>query len=357
MASTSRRFAPALRLRHALLAASLAAAQVLAAAPASAQPKGAAPAQPKGGAPAAPSAATTKKALDLFKKGQALYKANKLDQALPLFRESYALVPSPNSRIYIARCLAGTGDPVAGYLEFDALVADVDARNDPKYKETRDSAVAEREELAATKLALVTITVANAGADTRVALSGRDVEPDGWGKPIPVLPGPIDVTLTTPPAPPQAQQVTLRVGEKRTVALDAAPKVVAPPPPPPEASSSSRAVLRPVSYLAGGIGVAGFGVFAVAGGLATATYSDLESKCGAPGANDRRACPNDSQGQIDEGKMQKDIANAGLVVGAVGLAAGVTLFVLSMDRGPKKDQAAQVLPVVAPGYVGVQGAF
>ena len=58
--------------------------------------------------------------------------------------------------------------------------------------------------------------------------------------------------------------------------------------------------------------------------------------------------------------MQKDVANAGLVIGAVGLAAGVTLFVLSLDRGgAKKDEAPapQVQPIAGPGYLGVQGTF
>lgn len=347
MASTSRRIASAPRLRHVFVAASLLVAQTLGAAPVSAQPKG---------APAGASAdAAAKKALDLFKKGQALYKANKFAEALPLFRESFALVPSPNSRILIARCLVGTGDFLAGYQEFDAVIADVDARQEAKYQQTRDAAVQERDELANTKLAIVTISVANAAPGTRVAIGDKDIPADTWGKPMPMMPGAVDVTLTTPPAPPQTQRVDLRAGEKRPIALDAAPGGAPPPPPPTTSSGGSRAVLRPIAYLAGGIGVAGFGVFGVFGGLASATYSDLESKCS--GGEGSRVCPSDTQGQIDDGKMQKDVANIGLIVGAVGLAAGVTLFVLSIDRGPKKEAAVHVQPVVAPGYVGFQGAF
>jgi hypothetical protein len=339
---TARPSSLALRPRHLLLVASLIAAPALTSAPAFAQPGAAAPSD----------AAATKKALDLFKKGQGLYKSNKFAEALPLFRESYGLVASPNSRIYIARCLASTGDVVAGYEEFEALIADVDARNDPKYADARTAAVAERDELAQNKLALVTITVQNPSPSTKVSIGGRDIPVEKWGKPVPVAPGPTEVTITTLPGNPQTRNVDLAAGEKKPIALDAAPPTTAPPP---VASSggSSRSMLRPAAYVAGGVGVVGMGLFAVFGGLANSTYSDLTNKC--QGSDGARSCPSDARGQIDDGKMQKDVANAGLIIGAAGLAAGVTLFVLSMDRGPKKE--AQVQPVAGPGYVGVQGVF
>ena len=70
-----------------------------------------------------------------------------------------------------------------------------------------------------------------------------------------------------------------------------------------------------------------------------------------------RACPAGSQSKIDEGKLEKDIANIGLIVGAVGLAAGVTLFVVSSVG--KKDEApkTEVQAVIGPSYLGVQGSF
>lgn len=342
---TFSRSASASRHRFAILAASLVAVHVIAAAPGTAQAQGAPP-------PAA-SEANTKKAVELFKKGQGLYKANKLAEALPVFRESYSLVASPNSQIYIARCLAGTGDPVAGYLEFEALIADVDARQDPKYQPTRDAAVQERDELAA-KIALVTVTVANATPNTRVSIGLKDIPREQWGKPIPVQPGPVEVSLSRPPGQPQSQTMELTAGQKRAIDLDAGPATTGPETPSTKRSFKS---LRPVAYAAGGVGVVGMAMFAVSGALATSTYSDLDSKCGAA-TGGTRSCPPGVQGQIDEGKVQKDVANVGLVIGAVGLAAGATLFVLSLDLGKKKDEAGtDVQAVVGPSYLGVQGTF
>jgi len=336
-------FAP--RLRTAILALGLAAAQVAGTTVAFAQPKG-------GGA-AAPD--NTKKALDVFKKAQALYKANKYAEALPLFRESYALVPSPNSQIYIARCLAGTGDHVGAWLEYNAIIADVDRRNDPKYQPARDSAVTERDE-AASKIALLTVDVRNPTAETRLSIAGRDIPRDKWNQALPFTPGPVDVAVITPPGAPKPQSVTLKAGDKQQISVDAAgAAAVGPVNPPPGEGKSSRAILRPVAYAAGGVGVVGFVMFGVAGGLATASFSDLDSKCTK--ASGKRVCPSNLQGQIDSGKLNQTVANVGLVVGAVGLAAGVTFFILS--REPKKEAAPQpqVQGVVGPSYLGLQGTF
>jgi hypothetical protein len=364
MAPTLRRFLSAPRYRIALLSASLAAAHVLGVAPAAAQPKGgaAAAAAPKGGA-ASPTEANVKKALELFKKGQGLYKANKFADALVPFRESYALVPSPNSRFYIARCLAGTNDNVNAHIEFEAVIADIDARNEDKYKETHDVAVQELAQVDA-KIALLTVSVANAAENTRVSVAGKDIPREDWGKdipredwgkPLPVSPGAVEVMLTTPPAPSTTERLDLRAGEKRPLALDAAPAGGLPPPPPPGGSTGSRKFLRPVAYVAGGVGVVGFGVFGVFGAMAADSFAKLEKAC--PKSGMTRVCSTDTKKQIDDGKLQKDVANIGLVVGAVGLAAGVTLFILSRDTSPKKDEAPQVQAVIGPTYLGLQGSF
>jgi hypothetical protein len=338
------------RPRIVALVASLALAHVAGASPAFAQPKGAAAGTPAG---------DTKKAVDLFKKAQALYKANKFAEALPIFRESYATVASPNTQLNIARCLAATGDNLGAYLELNALIADVDQRKDPKYQPARDSAVTERDE-AANKIALLTVNVANPTPATRLSVGGRDIPRDQWGQPIPLAPGAVDVSVVTPPGAPVSQQLQLQAGEKRPIALDAAGKAGEGPPPPPPgggSSGSSRRFLRPISYVAGGVGVAGFAMFAIGGGLAMSTYADLDKKCGKGTV---RFCGADAKGQIDSGKLEKDLANAGLIIGAVGLAAGVTLFLLSRDGGPKKEGAqppTEVHAVVSPSYLGLQGTF
>ncbi|HEY6460749.1 MAG TPA: hypothetical protein VIY73_11385, partial [Polyangiaceae bacterium] len=122
------------------------------------------------------------------------------------------------------------------------------------------------------------------------------------------------------------------------------------PPPPPEApvSSSPTSPLRTWAYVAGGVGVAGLVTFTIAGVMARSTYDDLNGAChGGP-------CPPDKDGEISSGKTQQTLANVGLVIGIAGIAAGATLFVLSMPRGSASASAALV---VGPGNVGVRGTW
>jgi hypothetical protein len=106
--------------------------------------------------------------------------------------------------------------------------------------------------------------------------------------------------------------------------------------------------------VAAGVGVAGLGLFTVAGIMANSTYSDLSESCGGP-------CPPDRQGDVDAGKTEQTLANIGLIVGAVGLAAGATLFVLSVTGGESEPTDEGSAPssqlVVGPGYAGLRSSF
>lgn len=352
MDSTSRRLVTARKSRVAILVAALVVSNVAGADLVFAQAKGAA---------ADPSDANTKKGIELYKKGQTLHKAGKFDEALVAFRESNTLLPSPNTRLYVARCLVGSQKYVEAYIEFEAVIADAKARNDPKYEGAIAAANTERDEVA-TKIGFVVLSVSNGSGATHVSISGRDIPSDQWGKPIPVSPGSVDVSITTPPAPSQTQVIDVPAGNKKMITLDASAQGGAGPSPTTTSTSSSSGppskLLRPISYAALGVGVAGIVVFGVAGGLANASYGELDGKCNK--GSGTRACPSNISGKIDEGKSEALAANVGLIVGGVGLAAGVTLFLLSRRGGHKDEapkEAAHVEPVIGPGYLGVRGAF
>ena len=136
------------------------------------------------------------RAQSLFKKADDAYNAKRFAEALELFKQSYATVPSPNSHLYIARCMAQLGDSRAAYIEFQKVFDEADARAnaEPKYAPTRDSARLERDEVG-NKLAIVTINVAHADASTTVRVSGTDVPQSDWGKPQPFTPGNVDVVI------------------------------------------------------------------------------------------------------------------------------------------------------------------
>jgi hypothetical protein len=324
-------------------------------------------------AAAEPSEKAVKEATAQFKKGSDFYNAKKYSQALEAFRKSYASVASPNSHLYIARSLAALGQHREAYLEFDLVIAEAETRGkeEPKYLPTRDTAQLERDELA-TKIGLVTVNVSGAGADAKLLVAGTEVPRERWGKPYPIAPGSAEVVLQEPAKPPVTKMVTVRAGSKDTVAIA------------PESSATAgggssgdtggdaggssgggdtgggggtkkSSPLRPAAFAAAGLGVAGFAVFGIAGAITSSTYSELTDLCGG-----ERACPpdkaDDAADKVSSGQTTQTIANIGLIVGAVGVAAAVPLFILSMKK-PSEQPKTDASVIAGPGYIGVRGTF
>jgi len=312
-----------------------------------------------------PSPADVKKATQHFEKGSEFFEKKKYALALQEFKVSYATVPSPNSHLYMARCLVQLGETREAYVEFDKVIAEAEARSktEPKYAPTRDSAKTERDELNS-KLAFVTVQVKGGDPSAKVKIGTIEIPASEWGKPVPVMPGAGEVVLEGP-GPAVKQSVNLSPGEKKEVTLDATPEPAHtephPEPPPPDKtvetpSHGGDPKLRPYAYVAGGVGVAGLAVFTVAGLMANSTYSDLQNTCKGP-------CPSDRKDDVSAGRTQQTLANIGLVVGVLGVGAGVTLFILSRGgssenkTGSAQRETGSTSVLVGPGFTGVRGTF
>ncbi len=113
--------------------------------------------------------------------------------------------------------------------------------------------------------------------------------------------------------------------------------------------------MRIGAYVALGVGVVGVAAGTVFALGAKSKFDDAATLCDLPGG----ACPSNRQSEIasldDSGTSKKTLATVGFVVGGVGLATGVTLFILS---GKKKHPAhAGIQPWVGLGSAGVAGRF
>lgn len=302
-------------------------------------------------AQAEPSAAAVKSATVHMAKGKELFNAKKFAPALSEFKASYSDVPSPNSHLYIARCLAETGQTRAAYLEFDKVTSEAAAKPE-KYGQTGDTAKVERDELAA-KLALVTVNVSGSTDGATLSAGGTDIPRDAWGKPVPIDPGTVEfVLMPPPPASPARQTLTLAAGDKKVVALEpaaaAGPIAQAPDDGPKPAAPKKN--LRTAAYVAGGVGIVGLGIFAVAGAMTASSYSSLKDSCGTG------PCPAYKKDDVSSAKTKQTVANVGLVIGGVGIGAGVVLYVLSRGSAKKVEATASHL-VVGPSYAGYTGSF
>jgi hypothetical protein len=177
------------------------------------------------------------------------------------------------------------------------------------------------------------------------------------------LPGRSDSVWEVELSPKQNQSYTFKLPE---VGAAAAP--VASPPPQPGNNGAAITTdsiksgngMRIGSYVALGVGAVGVGVGTVFGLRAKSKYKDANDfaaeKC--PPGSDPCALGDNYGEWNDLGKSAdsaKTLSIVGFVVGGVGLATGVTLFVLS----GKKEQpaAAKVEPYLGPGSLGVRGSF
>ncbi len=299
-----------------------------------------------------------------FARGRDLYAAKKYDEAAAEFEKSYAIVGSPNALFFLARCDRERGKLVAAYAELGRTAAEAreHASEDPRYAKTAQAASEERDAIAP-QLGFVTVSVTGGTAETSVTIAGARFPRAALGEPLPVMPGSTEVVVETPGKPPLRRMVAVFGGEKKSVTLDAGaaepainpqPGVAPPLPPLPlhpaslEEEAAGRARLRTWSYVSAGAAVVGLATFAVAGTMSNAAYSDLQAQCHGP-------CPSGNAGNQDEiarGKTEQTAADVGLVVGLVGAAAAVTLFVMSL---PVKSD--RVTAAFGPTWVGVKGEF
>jgi hypothetical protein len=135
--------------------------------------------------------------------------------------------------------------------------------------------------------------------------------------------------------------------------------VAAPPPPvqeaPPPAEESSGSGLRTGAYAAFGVGVVGLGLGTVFGLQANGKYSDANAMCPDFPCQLTQAQADKRQGLADDGDKAKTISLVGFIVGGVGVATGVTLFVLS--SGKNEHAAVTVSPVLGFGSAALRGSF
>jgi hypothetical protein len=311
------------------------------------------PARAAGVAPAKATPVQREQAQSRFVKGRELYNAKKYEAALAELSASLDIISSPNTRLFIGRCLRELGRTVAAYVELgrSAVEAKELVRDDPRYEKTQQAALDERAQLEP-KLGFVQITVSHPREGTVLKVGGDEVRRGGWDEPIPVLPGTAMVAVETPGQTPVRQEITLAAGDRKAMALDAAANAPAATTitPAVAAEPADHGALRPYAFAAAGVAAAGLATFAVAGIMANGTYSKLKDACGSA------PCPPGHASDISAGRTQQTVANVGLVVFGVAALAGVTLFVVSM---PKKTatSAATARFTAGPSFVGLKGDF
>jgi hypothetical protein len=143
--------------------------------------------------------------LGAFEEGRRLFEAKKYEDALRAFRASNDAMPSPNSRLYVARCQRALGKTASAYSTFRLASREAEDRvratGDKRYAATQQSAALEaaRLEPLVPRVTLVLARPFDAEAERAVLkVDGDEVPRAAWATSLELDPGPHTFVLSGP---------------------------------------------------------------------------------------------------------------------------------------------------------------
>jgi hypothetical protein len=266
---------------------------------------------------------------------------------------AHALVKAPTSAACWARALEGLGRLVEARDEFlEAARFPIAADEPAVFASARTTSRAEADSLAK-RIPSLTLVVQGPSdlSGLRVNIDGASVPPETALLPRKLNPGGHSITVVSRGFEPTTVDVQLSEAEDRRVELVLHAQGVSPPPtataptePPPQSTSHGPPL---IAIVVGGVGVAGVVVGVATALAATSKHTTLQGECSGS------TCPPSAQGDLDSFHTLRTVSAVGYVVGALGIAGGVALWLLA----PKQADAASARLWLSPGAAGVAGAF
>jgi hypothetical protein len=305
-----------------------------------------------GSAAAEPSAADKETSRGLYREGIHLLETRDFAGAERACRGAHALVQAPTSTSCWARALESLGRLIEARDAFLEAARYPAAAGEPAvFTSARESAREEADALA-TRIPTIVLAVSGApeGAALTATVDGAPIAPDTVRLPRKIDPGPHVVVVEAPGFRPVRVEVNAGEGRQQQVpvALQATSDGAPPAPLPASAPARPQAPAPWLTYASFGVGAAGLALGLAAGLAAGAKDSTIAAECAGS------VCPASARADIDSFHSLKTLSAAGYVVGAAGVLAGATLWVMT-PRAPAGWPSAALW--VGPGSAGLSGAF
>jgi len=307
---------------------------------------------------AEPSAADRATARSLASEGYWALHDKRYAEAADRFGRADALVHAPTLTLDWARSLIGLGLFVEAQERYELIIREgVDAKSPQSWQRALADAKTELEALRP-RLAWVTISVTG-GKDAHVTVDNVAVPAAAIGVRRAINPGAHEVAVVAKGYLPAKQNLNLSEGEEGSAAftlqLDPAqqdaPVVAAPPSPAPVVEPPPSKSRTPV-YVAFGVAGAGLVVGGITGALWLGKQSTLKKHCPDPDN-----CSPDDADDIKTYHTLGTVSGAGFIVGAAGIATGVTLLLLDRNAQPAAAQGLVIRPYLGVGTLGAVGSF
>jgi len=168
-------------------------------------------------------------ALKTFAEGRRHFEARRYDDALRAFQSSLDALPSPNTRLYLARCLREQGKIASAHSMFRVTSSEAEDRvratGDKRYGATQRSAAVEAERLQPLVPHLTLRLEPAAGAKeadvarASVAVDGVAVSRGQLAAPLDLDPGPHTITVYGPHLKRTETPVTVAQSDAKTIAV------------------------------------------------------------------------------------------------------------------------------------------
>jgi hypothetical protein len=276
--------------------------------------------------------------------------------ACPALSESQRLDPRPGTLFTLAECEAGWGHLASAFTAYTDYVSQVDAMTTaqrPKHADRRARASEHLKQLEAQVPRVVLKAVQPFPSGTDITLDSLQIGLPMLGVPLPVDPGEHTLSIRRGSAPAQKQTFSLAVGERKTVELLPLKEEATTPPPPPTTTPSAAGTSPPPAlppappsrtgmYVAGGVGVLGFVVGGVTGGIALSKKSTVNDQCV------NLVCSHEGKQAADSAKSMALVSTIGFGVGLAGVAVAAILYATS-SPAPQTTAAWRFEPVLGPG--------
>lgn len=299
-------------------------------------------------------------AVQRYKQGRALIEKKQYEEALRELTASYELMDSPNTLLLMAHAERELGRLGKAASLYEQVVEDAKKRvaaGEARFQKTVDDADGWLRKLSEL-LGKLTVVVTHAPEGTTITVNGDVVDTTRSDDTLRVdavwwPAGSVKVEATTEGGVTRAMTAEVPKGGPASVALDLGGVVetqepaqsLKPEPMSVETDDLQRKTIPTASWVTGGIGVAGLATFAIFGSMAKSKSEDLDA-C-AP------RCPESERDTADAGKRDQTIANVGLAVGGIGLAAAAGFYIF--QKPPEQD--ASVSWGVSPNGLVLRGQF
>lgn len=299
-------------LRPLLLAAALAAAQLSA---------------PRVLAQQSPSPLSISAAEALFEEGRSALAASDLDTACARFRESNRLDPAVGTLLNLADCEERRGKLATAWTLFRSAKSQL-AASDDRLAITQQRLT----ELEPRVPKLVLSLAPGAPPETRARVAGAELGSASFGVPLPLDPGDYELVVSAPGRGDRVLSLNLSPGQTEQLAIVPGPALATAPPPerPPAPKPAEQSSNRTLMYVAGGIGIAGLSVGAVAGLLTLRQKDIADANCN----DERKVCDAAGDAANRTGRTLAAVSTVGFVLGVLG-AGGATYLYLTAPDEPK----------------------